>query len=252
MREGNSFKEYCMTVVTRRRALAALGALPLLSVAAAPRQPLRLTMVNLMPWAGLDAQGQPFGALIDLSAQMAQLSGLPIIPIPVPYGRAPYMLRSGGSELMLAIDISPKGGTAIEHVGTVDIVVLGRDNFRFERLSDLHGKTVGHLRHAAYSPELEADQAIRKHAFDSYEQGVRMLLAGRFDAMMGVGDSIEYALTKSGGGVSQRYVLARGKVALYADASVGAGAAAALQDACKQLRQKHVMETLLKRPPQRR
>ncbi|WP_166454795.1 substrate-binding periplasmic protein [Duganella aquatilis] len=241
-----------MTVVTRRRALATIGALPLLSVAAAPRQPLRLTTVNLMPWAGIDAHGQPFGALIDLTAQMAQLSGLPITPIPVPYGRAPYMLRSGGSDLMLSIDISPTGGTAIEHVGTVEIMIVGRDKFRYERLNDLHGKTVGHLRHATYSPELEADQSIRKHAFDSYEQGVRMLLAGRFDAMIGVGDSIEYALSRSGGAVSQRYVLARGRIGLYADASVGAGATAALQNACKQLRQKHVMDTLLKRPSQRR
>jgi ABC-type amino acid transport substrate-binding protein len=234
-----------MTIVTRRRALAAISALPVLSWAAGPRQQLRVTVVNLMPWAGVNPQGQQVGALIGLCAQLAQLSGLSLTPILVPYGRAPYMLSSGGSDLMLSIDITSKGALGIEHVGVVDIVLFGRDDFHFQRLSDLHGKTVGHLRHAAYSPKLEADQKIRKHPFDSYDQGLRMLRAGRFDAVMGVSDSVEYALGKSSGGVSPRYQLSRGKVVLYADAAIGAAASAALQNACKQLRQRHVLETLL-------
>ncbi|EEF22783.1 conserved hypothetical protein, partial [Ricinus communis] len=43
----------------------------------------------------------------------------------VPYGRAPHMLNSGGTDLMFAVDTSTGGGSAIEYVGTVDIVVLG-------------------------------------------------------------------------------------------------------------------------------
>jgi ABC-type amino acid transport substrate-binding protein len=230
---------------------AALGALPATSSAAASaRAPLRLTMVNLMPWAGNDAHGRPIGALIGLCAQMATLSGVPITPIPVPYGRAPHMLNSGGADLMLIIDTSAKGG-GIDYVGTVDIVVFGRSGFRFQRMEDLFGKTVGTLRHSGYSPELEAEARIRKHAFDSYDQGVRMLQAGRLDVVLGVRDSIEYALGKAAGEVSPRYTLASGRVALYADPKLDATTITALQSACRQLRQKRALDELLHRPQRR-
>lgn len=243
--------------MTRRRAFSATAAMaamigaPTLSPAAVVRAPLRLTLVNLMPWAGNGPHGQPVGALIDLCAQLAALSGVPITPMAVPYGRAPYMLSSGGTDLMLAIDTSTSGSSAIEYVGTVDIVILGRSGFRFQRLDDLFGKTVGMLRHTGYSPPLEAETRIHKHPFDSYEQGLRMLQAGRLDAIMGVGDSIEYALTKNGGQVSPRFPLARGRVALYADPKIGAATITALQAGCRQLRQKRVMDALLQRPQRR-
>lgn len=246
-----------MQAVTRRHMLtamaasAALGALPPWPATASPRAPLRLTTVNLMPWAGNDAQGRPVGALIDLSAQLAALSGVPITPMLVPYGRAPHMLNSGGTDLMFAVDTSTGGGSAIEYVGTVDIVVLGRPGFRYERLDNLFGKTVGTLRHTGYSPQLEAEARIRKHAFDSYDQGLRMLQAGRLDAMMGVGDSIEYALRTAPGQVSQRYPMTRGRVALYADARIDAATIAALQAGCRQLRHKRVLDELLHRPQRR-
>lgn len=248
-----------MPVVTRRRALAsmasiaALGALPATSSAAtaATRTPLRLTMVNLMPWAGNGPHGQPIGALIELCAQLATLSGVPITPIPVPYGRAPHMLTGGGADLTLLIDTSAKGGAAIDYVGTVDIVVFGRSGFRFQRMEDLFGKIVGTLRHSGYSPELEAEARIHKHAFDSYDQGVRMLQAGRLDVVLGVGDSIEYALGKAAGQVSPRYPLMHGRVALYANPQIDAATIAALQAACRQLRQKRVMDELLHRPQRR-
>ncbi|NYE61612.1 ABC-type amino acid transport substrate-binding protein [Duganella sp. 1224] len=245
-----------MPGVTRRSALtamaagAAAGALPVLpglSHAAPQRAPLRLTIVNLMPWAGNDARGQPVGALIDLCGQLAALAGMPITPMLVPYGRAPYMLNSGGTELMLAIDTSSSSSSAIEYVGTVDIVVLGRSGFRYQRLDDLFGRTVGTLRHSGYSPGLEAEARIRKHAFDSYDQGLRMLQAGRLDAVMGVDNSIAHALGNAAGQFSPRYPMARGRVALYADARIGADAIAALQAACRQLRQKGAMDELLQR-----
>lgn len=246
-----------MHTMTRRRALSAaaaiatLGALPALSPAAVARSPLRLTMVNLMPWASNGPNGQPIGALIELCVQLAALSGVPITPMPVPYGRAPHMLTSGGADLMLVIDVTIKGRTPIDYVGTVDIVIFGRDGFRFQHLDDLAGKTVGMLRHTSYSPQMEGEQRILKHAFDSYEQGLRMLQAGRLDAVIGVGDSIEYALAMTGIQVSPRYQLARGRVALYADAGIDTATVASLQAGCRQLRQKHVMDELLHRHQRR-
>lgn len=242
-----------MSLAARRRALAVLAALPTLSLAAgaqAPaRAPLRLTVVNLMPWAGFDPQGRPTGVLVDLAALLAASGGVALKPLLVPYGRAPHMLNSGGADLMLSTDSQVTGGTAIEHLGEIAIMLFGRAGFRFQHLRDLHGKTVGYLRHSAYSPALEAEARIHRHAFDSYEQGVRMLRAGRLDAIMGTSDSIAYALRKqrAGDAVSPRYPLARVKLTLFAGRHVDAGVAAALQAACRQLRQQQTMETLLRR-----
>ena len=74
-----------------------------------------------------------------------------------------------------------------------------------------------------------------------------MLRAGRLDAIIGVGNSIEYALHKqdAGADVSARYPLARGKVALYAERDLAADTSAALQAGCRDLRQKQTLEKLL-------
>ncbi|TFW15442.1 substrate-binding periplasmic protein [Duganella callida] len=241
-----------MPDAARRRALTSLGALllPTAATAESPPAPLRLTVVSLLPWAGYTPQGEPTGALIMLVRQLGKLSSVPIAPLVVPYSRAPHMLAAGAADLMLLIDISTIG-TPLEWLGAVEIMMFGRSGFRFQRLDQLSGKTVGHLRGARYSPDIDAAPGIVKHPVDSYEQGVRMLLAGRLDAMFGVGDSIEYALRTlqvQPQQVSPRYLLARGKVALYGDSALPPPYVTALQGACRLLRQEHVLDRLLKRP----
>lgn len=232
-----------MSVVTRRAVLGMLAALPVLSFAAAP---LRLTVVNLMPWAGLTPQGQPTGVLVDLAAQLTKLSAIPIHPMLVPYGRAPYMLSARGADLIIAVDLTAPIGAHVTSFGPVEIVIFGRTGFRYQNLRELEGKTVGHLRHALYSAELKQQDNIRKHPFDTYEQAVRMLHAGRLDAICGVGPSIEFALQAlNAQDVSERFLLTRGRVVLQADPAIDATALAALQIAGKQLEQQHTMEKLL-------
>jgi ABC-type amino acid transport substrate-binding protein len=246
-----------MSEAKRRRVVGVLGALlasslplwrPRMVRAAVPRAPLRLTVVNLMPWAGYTQQGRPTGALIELTAQLSKLSGVALDILLVPYGRAPHMLTNGGTDLMLSIDVNTPG-TPIESVGMVEIMMVGRNGFRFQQLEDLHGKTVSYLRGARYA-DLEADQRILKHAVDSYEQALRMLLAGRIDVLVGVGDSIEYALRKLETPmalVSPRYRLSRGNLALYSVPAIDQQISLALQSACRQLRQKRLLDELLNR-----
>ncbi|MFA9218417.1 MAG: substrate-binding periplasmic protein, partial [Sphingomonadaceae bacterium] len=216
-------KPFPLNSVARRNALLLLCALPFHAPGRNHRAPLRLTLVNMMPWGGYDARGRAIGALIELTTQLSLQSGVPIAPMLVPYGRAPLMLRSGASDLTFAVDSSMDGPPPLDFLCTVDIVIAGRDDFRFQRLSDLYGKVVGVLRHTAYSADLHAEPRIAKHPFDSYEQGLRMLRAGRLDAVMGVGDTIEFAIRQwpaTMAGFSTRHVLTQAKVALYAGAGV--------------------------------
>jgi hypothetical protein len=72
-----------------------MAALPASTVPPQP-SPLRITVVDIVPWAGLNASGQPNGVVVDLVTQLSQASGVAIAIIS--YGRAAQMLTGSGAE----------------------------------------------------------------------------------------------------------------------------------------------------------
>jgi len=182
---------------TRRHLLCAPLFATLPALAMPPIVPLRMVVVDLMPWGGRNADGQLAGVAVDLASQLSSLSGLPITTTAVPYARAIAMLAGGTADLMLAIDASTsQTRPPLATLGTEDVVVVGRRGTRYTSVEALCGRRVALLRRASFASSLHT--CIARYETSSYEQGLRMLLQGRLDGVAGVRASMDYAIRHLG------------------------------------------------------
>jgi len=190
---------------SRRRALRLLPAVPLLGLPAwsapAPLPArLRFMVIQLEPFGMQGPDGQPAGIYPDLAAMLAQESGIAMDVMLAPYPRALAMVKSGEGDLVGTIRNNAMEALTqpLAPIFKDEVIVVGRAGARFNSLSDLHGKVVGHIRGAEYSPAFEQDAAIRKYDTISFRQTVQMLLEGRYDAIIGFNRSILYTLRGMG------------------------------------------------------
>nr|GEU28220.1 hypothetical protein [Tanacetum cinerariifolium] len=111
---------------------------------AADRQPLRMAVLDQMPWAGRNDQGRPAGVVVDMARLLATASGTAIDTIALPYARAAAMLAHGKVDLMLAIDTGTLAGlpAPLDMLGGEDIVIVGRHGSGYRSLDDLCGRTL--------------------------------------------------------------------------------------------------------------
>lgn len=231
--------------LTRRQLLCTplLAALPAVASAA----PLRMVVVDLMPWAGRNADGQLEGVAVDLATQLSSLSGLPLTITAVPYARAIAMLAGGSADLMLAIAASPDHTQPpLATLGAEDVIVVGRRGTRYSSAGELCGRRVALLRRASFADSLHA--CIARYETNSYEQGLRMLHQGRLDGVAGVRASMDYAIRHLGQQPSDYgapLVVGQADLSLYLARQTVTPMAARLQQACLQLQQQKQMPALL-------
>ncbi|MET0319410.1 MAG: transporter substrate-binding domain-containing protein [Duganella sp.] len=218
---------------------------------AADRPPLRLAVLDQMPWAGRNDQGRPAGVVVDMARLLATASGTAIDTIALPYARAAAMLAHGKVDLMLAIDTGTLAGlpAPLDMLGGEDIVIVGRHGSGYRSLDDLCGRTVGHLRRATFIPAFANAGCLRRYEVNSYEQGLRMLMLQRLDAMLGVRSTIDYVVGQQrmdAGGFGAPLVLARAGLALYVAPQLRDRALIArLHDASELLRRQQQLPALL-------
>lgn len=244
----------------RRRALALLATLAAGGSGIAGTAPrLRLAVTHVPPWGTLDAAGHAGGVMVELAALLQRASGVTITPSVLPYPRAIDMMERGAIDLMFAVD-TPRLRKVAEVVGTLaeeDVVLLYRADQPLRSAQDLHGKTVGRLRYAAYAATLQADSAIHFHDVDTHAQGLQMLLRGRLDALLSVRSSLAGAVhelaPESGSEAGAEHttlaeplVLEHTHLLLFAARrSPHWPLAAQLAPACAQLYRQHSVQTLL-------
>ncbi|QJD92674.1 transporter substrate-binding domain-containing protein [Duganella dendranthematis] len=223
-----------------------LAALPLTAAT-----PLTMVVVDLMPWAGRNADGQLEGVAVDLAQQLSSLSGLPIVTRAVPYARAVAMLAGGSADLMLAIDAGQQTGLLppLAPVGVEDIIIIGRRGVVYDNTDALCGRRVGLLRSASFKGALHQHPCLVRYPTNSYEQGLRMLRQGRLEAMAGARSTMDYAIRHLGlkpSDFGAPLVVGQAALSLYVAPSVLTPALGArLQQACQQLQRQKQMPALL-------
>lgn len=165
-----------------------------------PLKRLRMVILGVTPLGRIGADGKPSGMFVDLGALLAAEAGIPIDVVVVPYPRAMAMMAAGEADLICSLPNSrlEQLATPLALVMKGEVIVLGRAGTRYTSLADLRGKVVGHLRSAEYGTPFEADTAIRKHETISSAQTMAMLLEGRYDAVIGLGPVLFYALRELG------------------------------------------------------
>lgn len=191
------------------RIAIAAGVLAVVSLASraageVQKNALRIITFDVAPFGMRDASGRPAGNVLDIGGLIAAERGLDYVNTLVPYARAAALIESGDAYVLITLPSArlKSVATPIVTVNTVDVVVVGKAGLPIHSLEDLHGKTVTVMRSAEYDQRLTKDREIRKYLANDYEQGVKMLLGDRLDAIVGMKEGIWFALKESGSGRS--------------------------------------------------
>lgn len=231
-----------------RRHLLCLPLLAGLPVRATPA-PLRMVVIDLMPWAGRKDDGPLIGVAVDFSALLSSASGQPIVTRAVPFARAIAMLNSGEADLMIAIAASSDRSlpAPLATVGTEDVVIVAPRGVTYTSADALCGRQIALLRRASFARSLHA--CIARYETNSYEQGLRMLRQGRVDGVAGVRSSMDYAIRQFGlksSDFGAPLVVGQADISLYLSQNAATPTLAArLQQACAQLLRQKQMSALI-------
>ncbi|MYN06357.1 substrate-binding periplasmic protein [Pseudoduganella aquatica] len=217
-----------------------------------PPAPLKVVAFSLVPFGLLDASGRPAGMIVDFQKLLAAESGLAMDVQVVPYPRAVAMMVAGDADLLFSFPNAQlrEHAHSLGVIGHVDVVVMGLAGSRYGSAEELRGKRVGHIRGAEYDMALQSDPAVARYETVTYEQTVRMLLEGRYDAMLGVRPSFLYTMRRLGvprQKLGPELVLRKGELLLhYSNKRYKPQTAATLVRALAALRERGALAALFK------
>lgn len=162
----------------------------------------RIATTTVEPWGFYSPDGQATGMLVDFLSSLFSRAGLPFNNTLQPYPRVIHALASGQADLAVLFK-SPEADQIAFSLGTVMeapivIVMRAQDHRPITRLADFHGMKVGQVRGSRYGPAFDNDPDFEHISVADVAQGLRMLTAGRFDAMASTKHSLLYALHQTG------------------------------------------------------
>ena len=163
---------------------------------------LTVGVIDSAPLAYRDAHGAAAGLHIDILAELAARSGIPIAVHIEPKARLLAELKVGKLDGAILF-ASPQVDLVAVDAGVTDearLVALGRTGTHLESYADLlRAGTILHMADTALGATLDADPRIRKHQVNTYEQMARMFAQQRADVIAGNMMVLLYQLRKTGG-----------------------------------------------------
>lgn len=174
--------------------------LPLHAQEQAPSLPLIVTPL-VEPWGFIDADGKPKGLLVNFQRELFRRAGLPFEQRMRPYPRVIHDLSTGKGDFGVMFN-SPQANAVGRSLGAVvnmRILVVSRVKSEpMTRLEDLAGLRVGFVRGSKYGHAFDDNPAFERIPVNSAEQGLRMLMTQRLDAMASTEQALIYASVITG------------------------------------------------------
>lgn len=189
---------------TSRFVLLALSVSLMLALPAQARK-LKIETIRSDPFGYEDNRGKG-GMMYEISNLIADTAGLEYENRVVPYARTVLSLREGTADMVLRFNNEELATVALQVTPVVGMqtVVLTRADTRINSLADLHDKVLAVVRSFPVDKSISDDKAIRTYVTDSNEHSVRMLFAGRVDAILG-SDVGMYGAAKTLGYASSKF-----------------------------------------------
>ena len=147
---------------------------------------LKIETIRTDPFGYDDARGKG-GMMYEIGNLIAETAGLPYENRIVPYARTVLSLKDGSADMVLRFNNEELSSVAIQVIPVVGMqtVVLSRATRPVNSLAELNGKLLAVVRSFPLDPRIEDNSSIRIYTTDSNEHSMRMLLAGRVDAVLG-------------------------------------------------------------------
>lgn len=141
------------------------------------------------------------GALPEIAGRIGQVSGLDIRATVLPIKRVNKQLFQGGSHCTILLQTAFRKKN-LEQIAEVQAsfpsVIVTRLGFNVGRVAELRGHVLSIPRGSYNGYAIAEDPLIRRQLSNGYAQSVRLLKAGRVDAIAGTALSIFFNLSRHG------------------------------------------------------
>jgi len=139
------------------------------------------------------------GIYYDLANKLAAAVGLDASNTVAPYTRIRSGLKSGRADLSIMFKYSELNDYVVyvAPLPTLKTVVVGLKGSSFDSIQSLENKRIAYLRGGSFSEQIDNNPNIQKYRTTNFLQGVKMLLGGRVDAIIGPMEPILAAAAKS-------------------------------------------------------
>jgi len=162
--------------------------------------PLKIEIRTIgFPPYGILNDGVASGIYYDLANNLAAATGLDASNTVAPYTRIRSGLKSGRADLSIMFKYSELNDYVVyvAPLPTLKTVVVGLKGSSFDSIQSLENKRIAYLRGGNFSEKIDSNPNIQKYRTTNFLQGVRMLLGGRVDAIIGPMEPILAAAAKS-------------------------------------------------------
>jgi polar amino acid transport system substrate-binding protein len=159
---------------------------------------LEMHVIHNAPLGYLDVEGNPTGTHWDYLGAIAEHSGLCINKRLLPYARVRASLEQGGHDggIMFRSEDLDSKTQAVAHIRSLAVVVIPKHGVSIDTYGDLTGLQIGKTRSTRLNSRFDTDTTLRKYKLNNYEQAVKMIAAGRLDAVAGSQLVLSYQLNK--------------------------------------------------------
>jgi polar amino acid transport system substrate-binding protein len=147
---------------------------------------LKISTLDFPPYAINDGL-KPRGIYYDTANRLAREAGFQSNNTITPYARIKSELKSGQTDMTIMFKYQDLEDHVIyvAPLKNLKIVVIALNGTTFKSTESLKGKKIAYLRGANFSRVIDDDPDILKHKTADFLQGVKMLMAGRVDAIIG-------------------------------------------------------------------
>ena len=160
---------------------------------------IRVATIGFPPY-GIREQGITSGIYYEAANMLVKEAGYVATNIIKPYARIISDLKTGQSDMTIMFKYQEleQYVTYVAPLPSLKIVVVGLHFSAFSSINKLKGVRLAYLRGASFSDAIDNDPSVIIHRTTDFLQGVKMLLAGHVDAIIGPMDPILSTAAKIG------------------------------------------------------
>lgn len=161
---------------------------------------IKIRTIGFTPY-GINTNGKLSGIYYDIANQIVTGAGYISHNSVAPYARIIREIQAGKIDMTIMFRY-PELEDYVEYIAplpSLKIVVIGLKHANFNDISDLNGKKIIYLRGAKFSNKIDNNDRIVKYPIKTFVQGIKMLIAGRADAIIGPLDPIRNAAVQTQG-----------------------------------------------------
>ncbi|MCA6060182.1 ABC transporter substrate-binding protein [Thalassolituus sp. ST750PaO-4] len=156
---------------------------------------------TVQPWGFSDTEKANKGILVDFQNSLFTRANIKFNNQLEPYPRVIQDIEKGDADIAVMF-VSPQAERIAHSLGFVlnerIVIVVKAGSKEYRSLDDFNGQNIGQVRGSKYGQAFDTHPGITRVALTDVEQGLKMLLAGRLDAMASTEHSLLFAMYSAG------------------------------------------------------